>query len=127
MGLFFPTESTDGGGSTSSSTSSVSTPGSSSGGGGNIVRPSDSGSIFTPEKNIVRPSPGSAQNSLDRRSPAPNGPPPVAPKSTTPHSHHSNVTQHHGNTSKLQNMRYCEHVIFILSVELVKSNFVYSK
>ena len=66
-----------------SSSSSLGTPGGGSGG------------------NIIRPSPGSNQNSLDRRSPAPNGPPPVAPKSTTPHSHHSHVTQHHGNTSKL--------------------------
>ena len=79
----YPTDSAGssaGGGSTSGSSSSIGTGGS----GGNIVRPS----------------PGSNHGSLDRRSPAPNGPPPVAPK-TTPHSHHAHVTQHHGNTSEL--------------------------
>lgn len=72
-----------GGGSNNSSSSSLSTGGGSGG-------------------NVLRPSPGSNQGSLDRRSPAPNGPPPVAPKTTTPHSHHSHVTQHHGNTSKYE-------------------------
>lgn len=72
----------------------------SAGGGGNTASSSSSLGTGGGSGNIVRPSPGSNHGSLDRRSPAPNGPPPVAPKSTTPHSHHSHVAQHHGNTSE---------------------------